>query len=543
MTPLSFEPQRLAGPGGLVADILNGNPEALRLFPPGDLDAKVAPVVPDPAAECRIPNQAFVRVTAPGRERLGRIIAGEGIVVSTGQQPQLFGGPLYVLYKALTAVQTASVIEDQLDRPCLAVFWVSGDDHDWREVASVGLLDREERWRRLAIAPIEERAGRSVGPSPLPEDIGEITRQFCDSMELRDAGDLWIDSLLDSYRSGRTFSEAFVEVVSGWLAEWPIAFVDSAHPDLRRAAGPFFRTVLENHESVDGALAAGTSSVTELGYRPQLTYLKNAVPVFRDTDQGRSRLYGAGASIRIGREGESRPLGEILADIASDPTPYSPSAALRPALESWLLPVAATVLGPGEIAYWSQLSPTFDLLGVSMPVIRPRRSWCVLEPRVSRLLEKTGVDPEDLSDGGTAAVAGLVERSRPRAVEEALLQLEDRVEEEFRLLENTVGTDLPGLRSAVGKSRSQAFAGLAGFRRTLDSATLNREKTAVAQLRRAANNLFPDGTPQERALSVYVYLARHGDSFLQSAWDATLSGTPEVASGEAGGVAGTTAAE
>jgi len=331
-------------------------------------------------------------------------------------------------HKALTAIHTAAVIEKQLGRSCLAVFWVAGDDHDWKEVASIGLLDREERLRRVAIVPVEARAGRSVGPSPLPDDIGEIARQFCDAMEHRDAGDPWIDSLLDSYRSGRTFSEAFVEVVSGWLAEWPIAFVDSAHPELRRAAGPFYRAVLENQESVDAALAAGTASVTDLGYRPQLTYLENAVPVFRDTDEGRSRLYGTGLNLRIGRGGEFRLLGEMLADVASDPVPYSPSAALRPALESWLLPVAATVLGPGEIAYWSQLSPTFDLLGVTMPAIRPRRSWRVLEPRVSRLLEKTGVEAEDLSDGGTAAVAGLVERSRPRAVEEALLQLEDRVE-------------------------------------------------------------------------------------------------------------------
>jgi len=157
MTPLAFEPERLAGPGGLVADLLNGDPEALRLFPPGVLDATVAPVVPDPANECRIPKQAFVGVTAPGRERLGRVISGDGIVVSTGQQPQLFGGPLYVLYKALTAIHTASVIEKQLGRSCLAVFWVAGDDHDWKEVASIGLLDREERLRRVAIVPVEAR--------------------------------------------------------------------------------------------------------------------------------------------------------------------------------------------------------------------------------------------------------------------------------------------------------------------------------------------------------------------------------------------------
>jgi len=543
VTPVRFEAQRLAGPGGLVADLANADPAALSLFPPGVFGPAAARIDPDPTRTCRIPQEAFLRVTTPGRERLERVIAGDGFVVSTGQQPQLFGGPLYVLYKALTAIQAASAIEERSGQPCLAVFWVAADDHDWKEVASVGLLNEEERLHRVAVDPVEDRAGRAVGPSLLPADIGEITREFCDLLEVRDAGRPWVDSLLDSYRAAQTFTEAFVAVVSAWLTEWPVAFVDSAHPELRRAAGPFHREVLERHESVDEALATGTACVESLGYRPQLTYLENAIPVFRDSDEGRRRLYGAGPSIRIGRDGRPRSRAALLSDIASDPLPYSPSAALRPVLESWLLPVAATVLGPGEIAYWSQLSHTFDLLGVTMPAIRPRRSWRVLEPRIARLLEKTGVDAEDLSDGGTAAVADLVERRRPRAVEEALRRLESRLDEEFRRLEDAVGSDLPGLRSAAGKSRSAAFAGLAGFRRTLDRATRNREETAVAQLRRAASNLYPDGIPQERALSVYVYLARHGDSFLREAWHATLAGAPQAHRGETGGVAGATTAE
>ena len=208
-----------------------------------------------------------------------------------------------------------------------------------------------------------------------------------------------------------------------------------------------------------------------------------------------------------------------------------------------MLPVQATILGPGEIAYWSQLPPLFRSLEVPMPTILPRDSWRVIEPRTERLLRKTGVSADELRDGGAAAAAGLVERSRPREVEEALLRLEDVVEEEFGALESTVVSHLPGLRSAVGKSRSQTFSALAALHRTLDSVTREREESTLGQLRRAAANLFPDGIPQERALTVWVYLARYGDGFIEAARSAALEAPSKHSSSGADGVAGGAAAE
>jgi uncharacterized protein YllA (UPF0747 family) len=161
-----------------------------------------------------------------------------------------------------------------------------------------------------------------------------------------------------------------------------------------------------------------------------------------------------------------------------------------------------------------------------MPIVQPRDSWSVIETRITRLLEKTGVSADELRDGGTRAAAGVVERSRPRSVEEALLETEDRIEEAFGALEQAVAADLPGLRSAVGKSRSQSFASLASLRKTLDRITRDREGATLGQVQRAAANLYPDGNAQERALAVWVYLARHGDRFLEAVRTASLHPFP-----------------
>lgn len=543
MSALRFEPERISGSDDLVADLLAGQATAVDLFPAGRFARDGVPTGTGRRLVSDLGLSAF-HCPAPGaRERLAAALAGDGLVVTTGQQPQLFGGPLYVLYKALTAVRVAATVERQTGVPCVAVFWVAGDDHDWGEVASVSFLDRAERWLQMDLQPPDGRSGRSVGPSRLPAQTGPVTREFVDSLETHRPGEVWRELLLQAYTPGVTFTDAFVRVVSAWMEGIDIAFLDSAHADVRQAASPLVRTVLEEREGVDRALRRGTEAVVEGGYRVQLTQVKEAIPLFRDGPSGRFRLKGTSGRIQWDEEGATADVSEVVTEAEAEPGRYSPAAALRPVLESWLLPVTATVLGPGEIAYWSQLSPLFELLDVPMPAVVPRDSWRVVEPRTERLLRKAEVSADDLVDGGAAAAARLIERRRPRRVEEALADLEAHLAEDFGYLHEAVASELPGLKSAVGKSRSHAFSALAGLRKSLDRMTRDREEAALGQLRRAATHLYPDGTAQERAVAVWVYLARHGERFLEAARIAALGTPGEAPESLSDGVAGGSAAE
>ncbi len=165
MSPLRLEPERLASPGDLVSAFLAGDAGAATLFPPGIPTLSGDRATPARTVAPGLESATFHCPDPGARDRLEAVLAGNGLVVSTGQQPQLFGGPLYVLYKALSAVRTAADLERQLGIPCLALFWVAADDHDWPEVASIGYLDAEEKLGDLSISAPPERTGRSVGPS------------------------------------------------------------------------------------------------------------------------------------------------------------------------------------------------------------------------------------------------------------------------------------------------------------------------------------------------------------------------------------------
>jgi len=513
---LRIESQPLAGSHGLVSDLLAGEPRALDLFPAGAFGAGQAVHAADIVRKVAIAASAFHCPHPAARERLRAVLEGQGLVVSTGQQPQLFGGPLYVLYKAIAAVRVAARIEAEVGMPCLAVFWVAGDDHDWREVGTVGYLDAEEHLRSLSVSPSPGRVGRSVGPSALPSDIETTLREFLDALETGESGRPWRDVLRSAYVPGRSFTDAFMAALAAWTAGLPIAFLDSAHADTRSAAIPFIQRVLSERTAVDEALREGTAAVEALGYPIQLSHTAEAIPVFRDGQSGRYRLRGLADPIAIDAGGTLLHVQDLLEEAGSRPDRYSPAAALRPVLESWLLPVAASVLGPGEIAYWAQLQPLFEGLEVPLPHIVPRDSWRVVEPRVARLLARSEVTAADLRDGGGKATADLVRRHHPRSVEAALQRIESDIEGGFGTLEAEVAKDLPGLNAAVGKGRTQTLGALEALRKTMRRMTREREAAAVSQLQRAALNLYPGGVPQERAFATWMYLVRHGDSLLDA---------------------------
>ncbi|MDP2481701.1 MAG: bacillithiol biosynthesis cysteine-adding enzyme BshC [Candidatus Palauibacterales bacterium] len=542
MIGLRLEPERLTGTEGLASDLLDGDPRAVSLFPPAVFDPSGEPGLPDRQGGVRLDADAF-HCLSSGAERLDRVLAGEGFAVTTGQQPVLFGGPLYVLYKALSAVRFAARLEQRLGLPCLPVFWVASDDHDWREVASVGYLDRDESLRRLEIPPPSGAEDRSVGPTQLPEDIAHRARELIAALETREEAGQWVNGLYQEYSPGRSFTEAFIGWVSRWLADLPIAFLDASHPAVREAAVPFVQRVLADWRDVDAALREGSDSVVQRGYEPQLSYMEDAIPVFRDSGDSRFRLRGTTAGIRVDSRGSTFDLDHLMDEVESSPGMFSPSAALRPVLESWLLPVAATVLGPGELAYWAQLGPLFSLLDVPMPGIVPRGAWRVVEPKIERLLTKTGASPDDLRDGGTSAATELVARNRPDALEDALQSLEKAVEAEFDAVDRALSEEMPGLRSAAGKARSQVQSATAALRKKADSMTRDRETTAIGQLHRAADNLFPGGVAQERAVASLMYLVRYGDEFLEVVRERALGEPPASPAGVSHGVAGGTPAE
>lgn len=526
-----FVPRTLGSPGSLTRALLEGGP-ARELLPPGSLDPSAGP---GPAAgRSRIGAGAIRGGTPEVREHLEAALKGDGVLVTTGQQPVLFLGPLLVLYKAVTAITLAERLREEGTRAA-PLFWVGGDDHDWDEVGTTRLLDRENVLRTLSLEPPPDRRGRATGPTPLPDRIEDRIDEIAQLLPPSDFVDDYLELIRDAYRPGRTVGEAFGSTLQGVLEPLGMPWIASTDPGLRRAAAPLYRRVIEDADAARASLRRATRRVSEAGYEPQVDTGEGATPLFLDRPEGRTRLYaGSRGDFRLGREGEELPREALLAELEERPEGFSPDVSLRPLLASWLLPTGATVLGPAELAYWAQLPDLFDWADVPFPRLRPRDSWAVVEEKVDKVLDKLDADVDAFEDGGEELARRVREAGTPDAVETALASARASVGEAMAGVEEAVARELPGIRSAVGAARHGAFEVLDELEAAVAGRVEERHQVLLGQIEKAAAHLFPDGRAQERVQSPLYYLARYGRGFV----DALARAAREAREGAAGSVAG-----
>ena len=502
---MQFVRRRIASEGSIAQRVGMGeNPAGLFREVVGPRSG-VTPATPAPS---RLSADSFVATSQAAGAKLARVLAGNGAFVSTGQQPGLFLGPLYTIYKLASAIDPAARLEEASGVPHLALFWVASDDHDWDEVATSSILAPDETLRRFALPP--GSAGASVGEYPLPGEVSELAETLRSALGVESP---ILDELLAGYEPGVTVGRAFIRGLSHIFGASDVVFLDSSGPEIRLNAAELYSRVVGDPDAVLMATNEGAIAVEEAGFPVQLRPPDRGLQVFVDAGEGRDHLLSSPEGFET-RAGASWSETEIRSLLQRHPAAFTPAAALRPVLESWLLPVSASVLGPAETAYWAQLSPLFVALGVTMPAVSLRDGWYLLEPRVERLLGKVGTDPDAVEFSYAALRESLVGAARPSTVDDALDELHSEVERRLGAVREAGSDELPGLAASVRATEKAVRTAIEGLRRAIDADAARRQETLLNQLERLRSNLVPGGDPQERAVGCIGFLARYGSDLV-----------------------------
>jgi uncharacterized protein YllA (UPF0747 family) len=428
----------------------------------------------------------------PARERLA---SHDVLTITTGQQPGLLTGPLYSIYKALSAMALARRLERERGAPVVPVFWVAGDDHDFAEANHVWVLDTHGTPVRLMLrerspdAPLspmtEERCG--------PEITGIIAalREQTPATEFKDATIGWLES---AYRPEASLAEAFAQALHSLLGPRGLAVFRAWDPGAKRLMAPMMLRTLD--------------TTLEDGYTPVLVR----------AGAGRDRLRATtnGFVTRRSEERFSRNELERIAD--EDPGRLSPNVLLRPALEAALLPTVAYAGGPGELEYFPKAAPLYPLLGKG---VRPqpavaRWSAVLVESRVDKVLQKQGLSLEDLALPAGALEDRLMRDALPDDIAALLQRLRVRLEEDYSGLAQAVTRIDPTLERSVHSARNAALGGTGEVERKLVAALKRSNQTLVGQLARARAATFPNGKHQERVLALPSFLIRYGAALVDA---------------------------
>jgi len=457
--------------------------------------------------------------SAAAAARLEEVRAGNGLIVTTGQQPGLFTGPLYTIYKALAAVRLAEALERALGRPVLPVYWIASDDHDWAEANHTFVLDRANNLHRITLDAPADAPPASMRNRLLGVEVEVALNEFTQHLPTTEFAGALLDFLRECYRPGKSVAGAFGEVLTGLLAPFGMGFVDGGSPDLKKAASDLMARELDASAEHEALLARRTAELEAVGYHAQVPVLEGATNVCYEDEAGRERLYRDDGGFILRGSGRRFGRDELLALLAESPERFSANVALRPVVESAVLPTVCYVAGPGELSYFGQIGPLFDAHGIGMPVVFPRFSVTLIEPKVRKVLDKFGVEVDDFRQPIHELAGRVVRAELPAEVTEAIAALRRQLTEGYdRLVRATQGID-PTLKGPLEKARNAGHMQLAEVEKKIVHHMKQQNELGLDQLEKARANLYPDGAPQERVLNVYQFLVRYGSELLDAVAD------------------------
>lgn len=489
----------------------------------GDLDRAIAAQrdrrFPVAAAEALIAGPGAV----PNRERL---LAGGCLAVTTGQQAGVFTGPLFTIYKALTAATLAAELERRLGVPVVPVHWVAGDDHDFAEIDHCAVIAEDGTPREIVL---RHRSPDARLTPVFREPVGKEGVAALDALAAalpagrgRDDAIAW---LARAYTPERSLAEAHALALAELLGPFGVVVCRGWHGALKRAALPVVLGALEQAAALDTALAREAAGLRAAGRDVPIAVGEGLSLVMVEAKEGRDRLRMDGGPGRFTtrRSGEVFDVAAVRALAEVDAERVSAGALLRGAVEAFVLPTVAYAGGPGEQAYLAQAGPVYKHLGVPWPAVVPRFSALVVEDKAGKVLENFGLDPAALSRSEPEIGAALAREALDPAAASTFAQLRRDLEARYaELSRHAVAVD-PTLELTAQGYRNKALAGARDFEKKLLAHLRKRQEVALSQILRARAQLYPGGKPQERVITVSSVLARHGRGILDALCESARS--------------------
>jgi bacillithiol synthase len=437
------------------------------------------------------------------RANLDRLAKGAVAVVS-GQQVGLFGGPAYAIYKAVSPIQIAQELT-KAGVDAVPIFWMATEDHDLEEVRTStwfhqGKLTRFE-------LPGNGDAGQPVGRIGLGPQVAEMVHEA--SRILTAAGGEFVAGIFrESYGAQETYGSAFGKLFARLFAEQGLILLDPLDARLHRAAGDVLQRAVAEREELNDALLARGKELDKSGFASQVKVTAKSTLIFSMAEGTRQPIAVSGTKFISGVRSWTK--DELVQAVRAEPEKFSPNALLRPVLQDFLLPTAAYIAGPAEIAYFAQAEVIYNRLLGRMPVILPRAAFTIMDAKAEKLLRRYDLKVEDVWRGSqelrrkmeTSSVPLTLGKNFDKTVKESTRML-------ARLKKQIVKLD-PTLGGAVETAQKKIAFQLEKLKRKAGKAHALKTGLIAAHQEFLESLLYPHKVLQSRELCFLPFLASWG---------------------------------
>ena len=444
------------------------------------------------------------------------------VAVVTGQQAGLLSGPLYTIYKALSAIRMVDCLRGR-GYKAVPVFWVATEDHDFEEVSKTSFIGKKGEVLELSNEPKRCYENLPVGYVKLDDSIDETIDELFRGIIPTEFTDELRTLITESWRSGEYFGDAFGVLLTRLLGKHGLIILCPLNNTLKKLAAPVYVDAINKSAEIVTALQKRSRLLESEGYAAQVLIGEDYFPLFwQARDDTRNSLKKSKEGTFRTKDGTREFTLHELAEIAAhEPYRFSPSVVLRSVVQDYILPTVCYFGGAAEIAYFAQSGEVYRILGRPVTPILHRQSFSIIETKHAKTMAHYGLDLIDLFDGMETLLPGIVEQYLNNDTAILFADVEERINTELhRLDDNLSGID-PTLVENLAKRRRKILYHIAALRKKFHNVQVRQDETIHSRIESMFASLLPAGALQERSLNVGHFINRYGPNFIDWVYQAT----------------------
>ncbi|HEX3015810.1 MAG TPA: bacillithiol biosynthesis cysteine-adding enzyme BshC [Desulfobacteria bacterium] len=449
----------------------------------------------------------------------------DAVVVVTGQQAGILGGPLYTVYKALTAIQLAKKASAELGVPVIPLFWIASEDHDFGEINHVQVADREGQPHKVTLS-YEPGGKYSIGDIPVPEIDG-----FLDELAALIPETEFKAEELGFFRASAAESDNlanwFGKILLRWLGTFGLVLVNPAERNFRSLERALFTAAINNSAQVNTLLHTANSALMAKDYPVTVEKDPANVNLFMYWEKERLPLLLTGDGYTLRGSDKRFTKQELIALIEQKPELFSPKVELRPLSQDELFPTLAYVGGPGEISYFAEYQEIYRLFGLEMPVIFPRANLTVLDGGTEKYINKYRLGLEDLLQRPEEIRTEFLAAADEFGIEGIFSSLTDKVSAAYAETIDAVQKLNPSLEKLGLENRERVLSQVHWLKEKTLQAHRQANDTFLRQFRKLCNGLAPRQQFQERFYGAIQLVFKYGPALFTQLGEVPLIDTQD----------------
>lgn len=445
-----------------------------------------------------------INTSAYTQQNIKLLAEPETYTVTTGHQLNLFTGPLYFLYKIVSAINLSRELKDAYPgQDFVPVYWMATEDHDFEEINYFTFRNKKIKWPRESAGPV----GRLS-----TDGLDTVLNVFAKELGIGNNAE-WLKELFEkAYLKHTNLADATRYLANEIFGTEGLVIIDADNAELKKQFAPHIKEELlkqTSHQKVEE-----TSALLK-DYNIQVN--PREINLFYIEDNIRERIILQDGTYYINNTDLKFSEPEILALLESNPEKFSPNVIMRPLYEEVILPNLCYIGGGGELAYWLELKSYFNSANVTFPILLLRNSALVATQKQADKLDKLGLTWADVF----AKQQDLLNK-KIQSFSEFKLDFTEQKEflkKQFETLTAIAEKTDASFTGAVKAQETKQLKGLENLEKRLLKAEKRSHAEQLERITHIQNELFPGNTLQERKANFSEFFLEFDGKLLAELFD------------------------